>query len=267
MNDAKERFRRLGFSIQSTGTHSALKTHNAMIDLPRPGGTYIELIAMQPGLQGTLIEAIGASPGLVKLLSFLTPSALDARMILGAPGLRDRGFVDYACAPPPQHHRDFEGMVAQHQGFFSRGFHYPQDQSSSTGQQMHFTISIPANKDCPFVCKDNVIREIPPESVAHANGAQGFKRLAVLVSDLNEAAQRLIAHYGCIREDPEGIFLSTTTQTQSFESLAHHLILFILLPSLKQLIRQDSRVTIETLDSLTGINRSITSNTMTELTC
>ena len=162
---------------------------------------------MQPGLQGTLIEAIGASPGLVKLLSFLTPCALDARMLLGAPGLRDRGFVDYAWAPPPQHHRDFEGMVAQHQGFFSRGFTTPRTRALPRASRCPSPSPSLPTRTAP-VCKDNAIREIPPESVAHANGAQGFKRLAVLVSDLNEAAQRLVAHYGCIREeDPEGISL------------------------------------------------------------
>lgn len=172
-----ERYTALGFTVTPGGEHAGGLTHNALIAFE--DGSYLELLAfMHPAAQG---EAPGGR------------STLTRRWLERAPA--GEGLLDYALLPTEI---GADIAAAAGRGLSLEG-PLPGGRRRPDGQELAWSLGIPATPDLPFLCADLTPRELRvPGGAArkHANGAVGAAGVRVVVRDLDASVGRYRALLG-----------------------------------------------------------------------
>ena len=161
LNQAKQDYTTLGFSVLEGGTHADNPTHNALIVFA--DGVYLEIIALQPDKT--------KDPRSVRL----------DRWVNDGPGL-----VDYALLPT-----DIAADIAaaRKRGLPIEGAE-PGGRLRPDGQAIHWQTANLPGQSLPFFCADVTPRalRVPEGDIRqHPNGTTGVAEIVIAVRDLAES--------------------------------------------------------------------------------
>ncbi|MEM7030778.1 MAG: VOC family protein [Chloroflexota bacterium] len=195
LDQARQGFDDLGFTVLSGGTHAANPTHNALISFK--DGAYIEIIALQPGKEDhprskRLDKWVAASPGLVDFA--LLPTHIEADIIAA----RERGL-------------DIED--AQDGG-----------RLRPDGQAIQWQTANLGGSGLPFLCGDVTERRLrvpDGEAQHHKNGVTGVSNITIAVENLLTSAKYYEALLGIPpRPTPQNAALQAKTTTFSLNTVS-----------------------------------------------
>ncbi|MGI8587465.1 MAG: VOC family protein [Chloroflexia bacterium] len=186
--EGMESYTALGFTVTPGGEHAGGLTHNALVALE--DGSYLELLAFRHPV------ASGEVPGGL--------SALTRRWLERAPA--GEGLLDFALLPTEI---NADIAAAAERGLALEG-PLPGGRRRPDGQEVAWSLGIPATPDLPFLCADLTPRELRVPCGAarkHANGAVGVAGVSVVVRDLDASVERYRALLG--REPKPGTAASS----------------------------------------------------------